>query len=250
MNIEIAHRINIKIKIPWNFRINNHYANTKRIEVAIIEESDHCYDYEFDVMQIANEQENAIDEICNVICEKPIRGVSIIIHNGSFQLYGSSWKQAMFSDLSRNAIECNLITLLSPSGKCDYLGKHEMVHLILGNTLGFCKNKLFCEGFANAIDGFFQGKRIEDIFEKLKKSKMINTLEALFEDQNKIDDIYFYPQSGVFIKWLIGKFGIKKTKELYKLGLQDAYQKDKIIDVLNITFSNLCNEYEKELIWN
>jgi hypothetical protein len=203
--------------------------------------------FEYDVLEIAQEQEDAMDEICEFLKEKPIKGVKVLIHNGSFMKYGKTWTHSMFSELYNKKIESNLMKCILPSGKYKYLGKHELVHFIMGSYYGFCQNKLFLEGFTNAIDGIFQGRRIEDACITLKKANKTNTLGQLWDNSNEIEEVSFYPQSGIFIKWLIQEYGIEKSKKLYGMGIREEYPKEKMQEILGISFEDLSKRYENQI---
>ncbi|PIX36118.1 MAG: hypothetical protein COZ21_07790 [Bacteroidetes bacterium CG_4_10_14_3_um_filter_31_20] len=102
------------------------------------------------------------------------------------------------------------------------IGPHEFVHIVADYCLGNGKTNLFQEGYANAIDGTYGGNDtivdntfIANVIENQINSKNILTPSQMLYDSKTIDDNIFYPQSGIFIKWLIKTYQIEKTNKLY-----------------------------------
>jgi hypothetical protein len=93
-----------------------------------------------------------------------------------------------------------------------YIGAHEYVHIVSFNTIGFSRTRLFTEGYANAIDGYYAGQEIEEYLDR----KIIKTPTELLEGEEMLEGV-FYPQSGFFIKWLFQEYSIEKSNKLFVL---------------------------------
>ena len=105
------------------------------------------------------------------------------------------------------------------------IGAHELVHL-LTNHLGL-PNYLFNEGLAEYFEDDWVVK-INGVPKNILHGKVVNMLinegkyipiSYLFDDERfwelDPDGAYSYPESGSFIKYLVGRFGIKKVLQAY-----------------------------------
>jgi len=105
----------------------------------------------------------------------------------------------------------------------EYIGVHEMVHLIANKELGKHKTAFFGEGYANAIDGNYGAikngdsltrRRIDSTMNKIVSTgKMLTPTELLLN--NKISARSFYPQIGYLFNWLFAEYGIERINEMY-----------------------------------
>lgn len=104
----------------------------------------------------------------------------------------------------------------------DYLGVHEMVHMIAENSIEQGGTTMMIEGLAVSIDGTLGNvgstrKMLYEWIDEYKKAGKIYTPTQLLEKPSTITDGEFYAQSGNFVKWLLEKFGPTKVAQLYVL---------------------------------
>src|ERR1035437_5543558 len=110
----------------------------------------------------------------------------------------------------------------------DFLGKHEMTHIIVGTKIGKTKTRLMAEGYANAVDWTYGCTSIDYWIKKYKaEHKMVKPSDLLINNGAKIPEVEFYPQSGYFIKWLFSRFGIKKVNKLYSINKENFIEEYK-----------------------
>lgn len=107
----------------------------------------------------------------------------------------------------------------------EYIGVHEMVHLIANKELGNHKTAFFGEGYANAIDGNYGAikngdslirRRIDaTMLHIINNRKILTPTELLIN--NKIPARSFYPQVGYLLNWLFTEYGIESISKMYTL---------------------------------
>lgn len=104
----------------------------------------------------------------------------------------------------------------------EYIGVHEMVHLITKKELGKHKTAFFGEGYANAIDGNYGAiknsdsltrRRIDSTMNQIIRNKKILTPTELLHNNKPARN--FYPQIGYFFNWLFAEYGIERINEMY-----------------------------------
>ncbi len=105
----------------------------------------------------------------------------------------------------------------------EYLGVHEMVHLIAKKEFGKPKTLFFAEGYANAIDGNYSVIKKGDqlirprnaiTIKRIKElGKLLSPTELLFE--KGIPEREYYPQVGCLFNWLFEEYGAETTNRLY-----------------------------------
>lgn len=113
------------------------------------------------------------------------------------------------------------------------IGTHELVHVITHRKLGYPGTKLMSEGYANWLDGSYSYYHIDDIL----KSYMGNSPEKILTPQQLLTETglpesVYYPNSGVFVRFLVNRYGIEKINQLFTV------QKK----TLKSTFEKVCNE--------
>lgn len=107
----------------------------------------------------------------------------------------------------------------------DYMGLHEMVHIVSISELGKGGTRLMTEGYAVAIDGSYAGYKDQNgnIIRSLitewmaayvKANKVYRPSELLNNPDNYPEEV-FYPQSGYFVDWLFKKYGVEKINRLF-----------------------------------
>lgn len=137
--------------------------------------------------------------------------------------------------------------------KYDYMGVHEMVHIITINQLGNLRTRFFGEGYSNAIDGNYGCENVNGILTrrrndstliKIKENgKLLKPSDLLYNDS--VPESLFYPQIGCLINWMFEKYGVDKINLLYDL------KRDKIEaefkKVTGVSFAYMENEYMEYL---
>jgi len=180
------------------------------------------------IKQIISEQEEVIDYVNQKLKTNFNGPVEIFLYNydeakekigtngGGFasmngrQLFFTFYAQPVFNTL-RNREE--------------YVGVHEMVHIVTLNTLGNITTSFFGEGYANALDGNY-GSRIENnrMFRQRNDStvarmklrgRLLTPSELLYNDS--IPPRAFYPQIGCLVSWLFDTYGVEKINKLYSV---------------------------------
>lgn len=113
------------------------------------------------------------------------------------------------------------------------VGAHEMVHVITHRILGYPATKLMSEGYANWLDGSYARYFIEDIVKSYrdKNPEKLLTPGELLNAGDMADSVY-YPNSGVFLNYLVSRFGIVKINSLFTVRKENFKQ----------AFENTCNE--------
>jgi hypothetical protein len=103
-----------------------------------------------------------------------------------------------------------------------YVGAHEMVHIITHNALGHPGTKMMSEGYAVWLDGSYGRKDINQYIRKFKAKypEYIMTPTQLLNETFD-DEMIYYPNAGVFIRFLVRKYGVEKTNRLFSISKDD-----------------------------
>ena len=131
--------------------------------------------------------------------------------SGKKNIYFTYYKQPIYNSI-RNCYE--------------YVGMHEMVHMVANNELGELRSAFFAEGYSNAIDGNYGSQKVDD---HLVRRKIETTAAALRHNgifhtpselltNHKIPAREFYPEIGYLMNWLFDTYGIGKMNQLYSSG--------------------------------
>jgi len=113
----------------------------------------------------------------------------------------------------------------SNKGTREYLGEHELVHLVTTKEFGHSNFRVLREGYAVAISGDFgrersaNGENVSRSIEKWMKEyvsngKVLKPSELI--NGGEFSESIFYPQAGFFIDWLFDTYSVKKINRLYK----------------------------------
>lgn len=137
--------------------------------------------------------------------------------------------------------------------KYDYLGVHEMVHIITINQLGNLRTRFFGEGYSNAIDGNYGGENVNGIltrrrndstFITIKKNgKLLKPSDLLYNDS--VPESLYYPQIGCLINWMFEKYGVAKINLLF--GLKRDKIETEFLKVTGVSFAEMEKEYMEYL---
>jgi hypothetical protein len=212
----------------------------KRKHVVVRNEEYPAHDLPLNLEEVADEQEKALIDICDTTHVHYLRNVEILLYTEAFHVGRTLIKEGAIADITNQRIMSIAYKTILADGSIEYLGRHEMVHIILGRRWGVCKNDFFLEGMANHLDGVFQGKRIEDIFKSFSVKRPISELLKI---RYCVNDYSFYPESGMAIRWMIGKFGLATLKKLYCLGEIIPYPIKILESIVGCSSSELDNAY-------
>ena len=123
-----------------------------------------------------------------------------------------------------------------------YVGAHELVHVITHRTLRYPGTKLMSEGYAVWLDGSYSRYAIEDIvrhYHNNEPEKVLTPDQLLFESTS--DESIFYPNSGLFTKFLVHTYGLEKINKLFT-STQEHFRDD-FLNTTGITWEDMAKEY-------
>jgi hypothetical protein len=139
------------------------------------------------------------------------------------------------------------------SNTCQYVGIHEMVHIITIQKLGRLTTSFFGEGYSNALDGncgtFMQNDRLtwcrndSTLKRIIRAGKLASPADLLYNDKIPVRE--YYPQVGVLVKWLFETYGVEKINQLYAVktnNIENAFFK-----VTGDAFKQMSDQYLKYL---
>ena len=131
----------------------------------------------------------------------------------------------------------------------EYVGVHEMVHLITLNEIGNIRTRFFGEGYANALDGNYGSKLSENKLIRLRndstlvkikaEGKLLKPSELLYKDS--IPEREYYPQIGCLINWLFNTYGVENINKLYSQKREKI--EDKFYKVTGVKFVDMERKY-------
>jgi hypothetical protein len=131
----------------------------------------------------------------------------------------------------------------------EYVGVHEMVHLITLNKLGNITTRFLGEGYANALDGNYGSKvennrmirlRNDSTLMKIKaKGRLLKPSELLWNDS--ITERTYYPQIGCLVNWLFDTYGVDKINRLYPV--KRKKMEGKFLEVTGESFAEMERKY-------
>jgi hypothetical protein len=115
-------------------------------------------------------------------------------------------------------------SITDPFGIVDpYLGAHELVHVISHRCLGYPGTKLLSEGYAVWLDGTFARLHIKDLiiyYRDNAPEKILTPDQMLFNAKSIISSIY-YPNCGIFTKYIVQQFGVEIINSLFNINEED-----------------------------
>jgi len=131
----------------------------------------------------------------------------------------------------------------------EYVGVHEMVHVITLNKLGPITTRFFGEGYSNALDGNYGSilennrmirLRNDSTLAKIKaKSRLLKPSELLYNDS--IPERAYYPQIGCLVSWLFDTYGVGKINQLYAVKRKKI--EEKFLQVTGDSFAEMERKY-------
>lgn len=94
--------------------------------------------------------------------------------------------------------------------------RHEAGHTVLDFTLGKNPNPFWHEGFRQFIEYFFSEEAFQNDWQKTKENLELLTTGLIVGNTNYFSNWTNYPVSGIFVKFLIEKYGMEKFKTAYR----------------------------------
>ncbi|MDO9510218.1 MAG: hypothetical protein Q7J34_00535 [Bacteroidales bacterium] len=178
------------------------------------------------IQAIINEQELVIDFINERLNTHFDSKVKIFLYNTDEAQEKIGTNGGGFASLNKFKKHIYLTFHLEPyynsvMNKTDYLGVHEMVHIITLSELGNIKTRFFGEGYSNALDGNYgtenkngilTRQRIDSTLVRIKKhGKLLKPSDLLYNDS--IPEYAYYPQIGCLIRWMLDTYGVDKINK-------------------------------------
>jgi len=206
------------------------------------------------IKEIINEQEWVIDYINSSIATNFNSKVRIYLYNldeakakigtngGGFASSNKMFPKIYFTFRSQSIFD-------PIRNKNVYVGIHEMVHVVTRNQLGRIRSAFFGEGYANAIDGCYGAKVLDDqlVFRRndstilrIKEHSSLLSPHDLLYDSN-IQAREFYPQIGCLVEWMFDTYGVESINELYKLNRYKI--ENEFSRVTGDTFDEMTSKY-------
>jgi len=130
-----------------------------------------------------------------------------------------------------------------------YVGIHEMVHVVTRNQLGPIRSAFFGEGYANAIDGCYGSRVLDDhlvfrrndstVMKIKEQGRLLSPHDLLYDSHIPAGD--FYPQIGCLVGWMFDTYGVESMNRLYSLNrykIEDEFPK-----VTGDSFDEMATKY-------
>lgn len=131
----------------------------------------------------------------------------------------------------------------------EYIGVHELVHIVATNCVGVAKTRLMSEGYAVSIDGGFGVEETNSIRKRkliiswmkeyAKTGQIKKPLELLTD--SIMTEKQFYPQAGFFVDWLFKTYGVEKINKLYTVSKKEFV--NKIEEITGDKFDTIESKY-------
>jgi hypothetical protein len=136
----------------------------------------------------------------------------------------------------------------------DYVGVHEMVHIVSVSALGLPGTLMMAEGYAVAIDGTLgcidssgiRRKGIEEWMSEFRNNNQLISPSILLMDFERLPAEQAYAQAGFFVDWLFKKYGVYKINLLFTSS-EDRFKAD-FFELTGIPFSAMESEYMHDQI--
>ncbi len=124
--------IKIDFRIPINFRIANRYISRKDLDILFCDKK--MKEPKIDIGIIVEEQEQAINYICEHLELKKVKGITIRLHNDRFKTIFGDYFQGGYANYYYKIIEQSMPTVKSNRR---LMGFHEMTHILVHCNLGY-----------------------------------------------------------------------------------------------------------------
>lgn len=104
-----------------------------------------------------------------------------------------------------------------------YLGAHELVHVISHRCLGYPGTKLLSEGYAVWLDGTYARFPVKDVIVYYRENapEKILTPNDMIYNADTINSSVYYPNCGIFTKYIVHQFGIEIINSLFNTNEDD-----------------------------
>ena len=206
------------------------------------------------IQRLLLEQEQVIDYINNRINTDFQSNVKIYLYNldeakekigtnGGGRARSNIFKSHIYFTYYKNP-SFNTIT-----NKYEYLGAHEMVHIIADNQFGRRTTRFFGEGYANALSGNYGSEKLEDKMVFIRNDSTLVKIIAydkFIKPSDLIDNDFlpareYYPQIGCLVNWMLETYGADKINQLYNLKRTDIKEEFEI--VTGVRFEDMETAY-------
>jgi len=206
------------------------------------------------IQEILNEQEQVIDYINNRLNTDFQSTVKIYLYNldeanekigthGGGRAKSNRFKRHIYFTYYKNP------TFNTINNQYDYLGAHEMVHIIADNQFGRRTTRFFGEGYANALSGNYGSKKQGDkmVFRRNDSTLAeIIALDKFTKPSDLIDNDFlhareYYPQIGCLVNWMLETYGADRINQLYNLRRTDIIREFQI--VTGVSFEDMEKAY-------
>lgn len=135
----------------------------------------------------------------------------------------------------------------------DYLGIHEMVHIISCNMLGTPGSLMMAEGYAVAVDGTLGSsdntgktrKSISAWMDEFKNKSTLHSPSILLDNFSSLPEAEAYAQSGYFVNWLFDQYGVDKINHLFPTKAENF--KAEFEKITGDSFANMETAYLNEV---
>lgn len=119
--------------------------------------------------------------------------------------------------------------------------KHEAGHSIIGSTVGKNPNPFFDEGFRQYTDYFFSSETYDNDLKIFKENANLLNPELVLSTNNVFfSTMVNYSISGVFVKYIIDRIGLREFKRAY--GQNNI---NETLQVNGLSLENIIDEFKK-----
>jgi hypothetical protein len=127
-----------------------------------------------------------------------------------------------------------------------FVGAHEMAHIITHNVLGNPGTKMISEGYAVWLDGSYGRKNINYYIRKFKTEypEYVMTPTQLLNESIE-DEMIYYPNAGVLIRYWVNQFGIEKINRLFSASRENF--KEKFEKITGTSWDEMESRYSSHL---
>lgn len=135
----------------------------------------------------------------------------------------------------------------------EYVGVHEMVHIITLNKLGNITTRFFGEGYSNALDGNYGARIVNNRMVRQRNDSTVARIKAkglllkpsVLLHNDSIPERAYYPQIGCLVNWLFDTYGVEKINRLYPVKRKNI--EEKFLEVTGESFAEMERRYMEYL---
>lgn len=133
----------------------------------------------------------------------------------------------------------------------EYVGVHEMVHIVTLSKLGSFTTSFFGEGYANAVDGNCGSQIVHNhlawcrndstLTKLIRYGKFKTPTELLYNEDIPVRE--YYPLAGCLVNWMFETYGVDKINRLYSVKRDRI--RDEFLKVTGESFDAMEKKYLK-----